>query len=282
MTRIFGVLGHPITHSLSPAMHTAALRALRVDALYTAFDVPPAFLRPALHALVLAGLDGCNVTVPLKEAVLPLLDDLDPLARAVGSVNTVVVRRGRTIGYTTDGIGLRRALEALGWSAGRRTRAILLGAGGAARAAAWELARRPGSELTIANRHVDRARRLAVLLRRSMPQARVRATALHRVSLAGADVVVNATSLGLHPGDRLPVDCDALAPPTLVYDMIYHRRTRLVETARRRGCVAANGLSMLLYQGAESLRLWLHRAPPIQPMRAALQRAVNAQDDLSA
>ena len=114
MTRVFGVLGHPIDHSLSPVMHTAALRALRVDALYTAYDVPPAFLQHALRALVLGGLNGCNVTVPLKEAVLPLLDEVDPLARAVGSVNTVVVKRGRTIGYTTDGIGLRRALEALG------------------------------------------------------------------------------------------------------------------------------------------------------------------------
>ena len=274
MTRVFGVLGHPIAHSLSPVMHTAALQALRVDALYTAFDVPPAFLRPAFRALVLAGLDGCNVTVPLKETILPLLDEVSPLARAVGSVNAVVVSRGRTIGYTTDGVGLRQALEELGWSARRMTRTVLLGAGGAARAAAWELARHRGNELTIANRHVDRARRLAAALRRSLPHARVRVAALRDVSPAGADLVINATSVGMRPGDRPPVDCDALSPTTLVYDLVYHRRTRLVEAARQRGCVAANGLSMLLYQGAESLRLWLHRRPPIDPMRNALQRAL--------
>lgn len=275
MTQVFGVLGHPIQHSLSPVMQTAALQALRADALYTAFDVPPAFLRPALRALVLAGLSGCNVTVPLKEAILPLLDEIDPMARAIGSVNTVVVKGGRTIGCTTDGIGLRRALQELGWSPARMRRSVLLGAGGAARAAAWELARPRGSQVTIANRHPGRARRLARALRRAMPHAEVCTAPWHDIPLAQADVLINATSVGMRPGECLPVDVSALPRTALVYDLVYHRRTRLVEQARRRGCVAANGLSMLLYQGAESLRVWLHRAPPLTPMRRALQHALD-------
>lgn len=269
MTRLFGVIGHPIGHSLSPVMHAAAIKALRLDALYAPFEVPPASLRPMLKALVLAGVEGLNVTVPLKEAVPRLMDRLDPSASAAGAVNTIVIRNRRTIGYNTDGVGFVRALKELGWRPGP-TRAVLLGAGGAARAAALELTRASGSRLTIANRHAERARRLARWVSRQRPRAQVRVAALNRVSLDDADLLINATTVGMRPGDAALIRPQALRRGVLVYDLVYNRSTPLVEAARRRGCVAANGLSMLLYQGAESFRLWFHRAPPIAAMRTAL------------
>ena len=274
MTRLFAVIGSPIGHSLSPVMHAAAFRALKLDALYTPFDVPPRSLRPVLRALVLAGVEGLNVTVPLKEAVLPLLDAADPTAQAVGAVNTIVIRRRRAVGYNTDGAGFARAVQALGYRAGAG-RTVLLGAGGAARAVAWELTRARHAHLTIANRHLGRAQRLARWLARARPHARVRAVSLRDATLEGATLLVNATTVGMRAGDGCPIDPMMLRRGITVYDLVYHRETGLVRAARRLGCVAAGGLSMLLYQGAESLRLWLHRAPPIEAMRDALQHAVD-------
>jgi len=273
MTRIFGVIGSPIDHSLSPVMHTAALRALHLDALYAPFKVPKRFIRPMLRGLVLAGVEGLNVTVPLKEAVVPLMDRLDVTARATGAVNTIVIRNRRMTGYNTDGVGFLLALKELGW---RPTpcRAVILGAGGAARAVAWELARIPGSRLIVANRHVERARALVRWLARAHPRVRARAVPLSAVALEDADLVVNATTVGMRASDRPLIDLGRLRRGAIVYDLVYHRQTALVREARRRGGVAANGLSMLLYQGAASLRLWLRRRPPIGVMRRALVRAV--------
>ncbi len=268
-------MGYPVGHSLSPVMHTAAFRALRLDALYTPFEVSSRSLAPILRSLILAGVEGLNLTVPLKEAAMPLMDRLDPTARAMGAVNTIVVKQRRTIGYNTDGVGFSMALKELGWRP-HAAHAVILGAGGAARAVAWELARVPGSQLTIANRHVARARALARWVARHHPRVRVRAVALSELRLQEADLVVNATTVGLRARDEFLIDPAQLRRETLVYDLIYHHETSLVRTARRRGCLAANGLSMLLYQGAESLRLWLHRPPPIQVMRHALMRAMKS------
>ncbi len=275
MTRLFGVIGYPIGHSLSPVMHTAALQAMRLDALYAPFDVPPRFLSPMLRALILSGVEGLNVTVPLKERVLPLLDRVEPSARAIGAVNTIVVRNRRTIGYNTDGVGFTRALRELGWKP-RPLCAVILGAGGAARAVGWELARIKGSCIVIANRHLDRGTRLARWLSRQHPGSCIEGVPLRQVSLEGVDLLVNATTVGLRASERAVIDPSRLRRGTLVYDLVYHRETALVRAARRRGCVAANGLSMLLYQGAESLRLWLHREPPIEAMRKALVKAVKS------
>ena len=269
MTRLFGVIGDPIDHSLSPLIQGAALHALRLDAFYAPFHVPTRDLAPMLQALILAGVEGLNVTVPLKEAILPLMDRLDAGAEAIGSVNTVVIRHRRTIGYNTDGIGFSLALRELGWRP-RPAHAVILGAGGAARAVAWELARVAGTRVTIANRHLSRAQRLVRWLARRRPRIHVRAVSLNAAALDEADVLVNATTVGMRASDGLPVSLRTLQPGTLVYDLIYHRETALVKSARALGCVAANGESMLLYQGAESFRLWWRRHPPLEAMRQAL------------
>ncbi len=273
MTRLFGVMGFPIGHSLSPAMQTAALRAWRLDALYAPFEVPQRLVGPILRGLIYAGVEGLNVTVPLKQAVVPLMDRLDVSAREIGAVNTIVVRNRRLTGYNTDAEGFLRALRELGWKPGP-TCALILGAGGAARAVAWALSRHAGSCLTIANRHVGRARALARWVKRIRPRVRVCAVSLRDVPLDGVELLVNATSVGMRASDRGLIEARQLRPGLLVYDLIYHRETALLRAARRRGCVAAGGLSMLLYQGAESLRLWLHRPPPLAAMRRALRDAV--------
>ena len=288
MTRLFGVIGCPIGHSLSPAMHTAALRALRLDACYGAFEVPPRFLRPMLRSLVLAGVEGLNVTVPLKEAVVPLLDRLDPTARAIGAVNTIVVRHRRLTGYNTDAAGFRRALtEELGGGL-RGGRVLLLGAGGAARAVGWALAELGPDTIWVANRTPAKARRLARWLRgpAAGPRARRGSPGMEvgvvpwrdaalKTAVCHADLVVNATTVGMEPRDGSPIDPAWLQRGGRVYDLVYHRDTLLVRAARRRGCVAAGGVSMLLYQGAESLRLWLDRQPPLEVMRQALIKAIS-------
>lgn len=273
MTRLFGIIGHPIDHSLSPILHTAAFRALGLDALYGAFDVPATSLRSVLRGLLLAGIEGLNVTMPLKGTVLPLLDRVDPEARAIGAVNTIVVRHGRTIGYNTDGIGFRLALKELGWRP-RPCCAVVLGAGGAARAVAWELSRVPGGCVAIANRQPARARALARWLSRRRPRVCIRAIPLRAVDLDEADLLVNATTVGMASSDGLLVDPRALRRGMTIYDLVYHRQTMLVREARRRGCVAAGGASMLRYQAGESLRLWLRRPPPLAAMRRALDRAL--------
>ena len=271
MTRIYGVIGYPIAHSLSPAMHTAAFEALGLDALYTAFNIPPKQLRPVLRGLVAAGIDGLSVTIPHKEAVVPLLDRCDPDAQALGAVNTVVVRRGRAIGYNTDAGGFARALRELGWRPGPCA-ATILGAGGAARAVAWVLSRAPQTRLTIANRPIERARQLARWLTRRRPGCRVRVQSLRHVSLKDQDVLVNATSVGMRAGDPPFVNLAGCPKTLVVYDLVYTRVTPLVAQAKRRGCVAENGLAMLLYQGAEAFRIWTGRQPPLDVMRRVLEK----------
>ena len=275
MTRLFGIIGCPISHSLSPAMHTAALRALRIDALYAPFEVPPRLLSPMLRGLILAGVEGLNVTVPLKELVVPLLDHVDPTAKTVGAVNTIVIRNRRTMGYNTDGIGFTRAIRELGWRP-HRTSAVILGAGGAARAVAWELARVPGTCVTVANRHVGRAKRFARWLAHRRPQVCVHGVSLDQVCLDGVELLVNATTVGMRSSDPPLIDPNQLRRGMLVYDLVYHHETALIRAARRRGCVAANGLSMLLYQGAASFQLWLKRPAPLSVMRQALEQAVRS------
>ena len=275
MTRLFGVIGSPIAHSLSPAMHSAAFRARNMDAVYSAFDVPPAHLKPILKALVLAGVEGLNVTVPLKERVIPLIDQVHASAKALGAVNTLVIANRKLVGYNTDAAGFVAALKEMGRLPKAGEQVIVLGAGGAARAVVWALVMMGGLRLTIANRSLPKARSLAAQAKKWRAGQFIEAVSLRSIKVSHADWLINATSLGMKSGDAPPVDVSRLRSSARVYDLIYHRQTELVRAARRRGCVASGGLSMLLYQGAQSFRLWTKLKPPIKVMRQALQKAVS-------
>ncbi len=278
------VLGHPIRHSISPAMHNAALALMaREDPAYSdwkyfRFDVPPGELPRALALLHAKKFRGVNLTVPHKILAVTQVAEVDAAARPVGAVNTLRWRADGWQGFNTDGHGLESGLgEDLGASlAGAHV--ILLGAGGAARGAAVECLQRRCASLWIGNR--TRAN-LDALLEQLAPLADgvpVRGFDPAQAAAAGLPagaLVVNATSAGLKEADPLPIELAALPRPRAVYDMIYNpAETRLLAEARALGLPAANGLSMLVHQGARALEIWSGGAVPVAAMRAAARAAM--------
>lgn len=254
-TRVLAVWGHPVSHSRSPAMHNAALQSLGLAWVYVPFDVAPANVAAAVAGLRAMNFVGANVTVPLKEVVSGHLDDLDDEAARIGSVNTIHNVAGRLRGYSTDGAGFLRALEAAGETTEGR-QAYVLGAGGSARAVSFALAGR-GAMVQIANRTAERAAALAAQVNRFYPDAA--RTAGWGSEAAPFDLLVNTTSLGMHPhletAPALPPG--TLRPGLFVYDLVYAPpETALLAQARAAGCRTENGLGMLVFQGALSLSLW--------------------------
>jgi shikimate dehydrogenase len=276
-TRVAFLLGYPVEHSRSPAMHQAAYRALGLNAVYLPWPVPPERLPDAIRGLrAMPHLLGANVTVPHKQAVIPVLDGLTPEAEALGAVNTILVREGRLDGDNTDGAGFLAALaETFGWEPAGRTAAIL-GAGGSARAVAVSLARAGLRRLAILNRTAAHGADLAALVRSRAPGCDVAAIPLPPIwrpdGLPELHLLVNTTSVGLRPADPLLIDPAGLPPEVDVVDLVYRTEdTPLVAAARRRGCRTADGLGMLLHQGALAITRWTGRPAPVDAMRHALR-----------
>lgn len=273
-TQIVGVIGWPIEHSVSPAMHNAAFRALGLDWCYLPFAVPPAHVADALAGVRGLGLRGINVTVPHKQAVSALVDELTPEARAIGAVNTVLVRGERLVGHNTDAAGFLRALREAGF-APEGCSALVLGAGGAARAAVYALAR-VGARVVLLNRTSQRADALVADLRAVVKGARLEAGGLDaqtaQQEASRCQLVVNATSLGMWPQVETSPWPEEVAFPAgvLLFDLVYNpRQTRFVRLARESGARAVDGLRMLVHQGAEAFALWTGAAPPVEIMYAA-------------
>lgn len=270
-----GLLGHPVAHSVSPAMHNAAFRAQSMNASYGAFDVDPADLKKAVEGIRALGFLGVNVTIPHKEAIIDYLDEVAPTARQVGAVNTIVNRGGRLIGYNTDGWGFISSLEENRIKVGA-IHAVVLGAGGAARAVAMHLAMSGVRRLTITNRTPARAEELAAAVAQIEGRVAVEAAETgspeERQALMDAGLVVNCTPLGMHPDvDRSPIaEINLLPQGAVVYDTIYRpQETRLLREARVRGLYAMGGLSMLVHQGACAWEYWFGRRGPVAIMQAA-------------
>ncbi len=263
-TALCGVVLHPAGHTRSPAMHNAAFRSLGIDAAYLAFDVPPERLAAALAGARALGIRQLAVSLPHKEAVIPLLDEVDGQARRIGAVNTVTRRGERLCGANTDWIGAVRALERETPLSGRR--AVVLGAGGSARALVFGLRER-GAHVTVLNRTVARAETLATEL------SAEGAGPLDALGSTPHDVLVNTTSVGLG-SDASPVPADAIAPDCVVLDAVYDpEQTRLLRDAAARGARTVPGKWMLVYQAAEQLRLWTGAEPPVEVMAAAFDAA---------
>ena len=274
-TRVIAILGDPVEHSRSPVMHNAAFAKLGLDYVYVALRVRPNELRRAVAGIRSLGFAGLNVTVPHKEAILPLLDRLSPAARAIGAVNTVVRQGERLIGHNTDAEGFRESLRRTGFRGVGKT-AVVLGAGGSARAVVWALQREGVHEITVLNRDVARARALAAGLPGSSRRVALRsgplADAARAELLEKADLVVNCTSLGLDGRSRTAIALRSLSKHCLVYDLVYGSRpTPLVKAARRQGLKAIDGLDMLIAQAGLAFRLWTRRDPPKRTMTAALR-----------
>ncbi|WP_025323868.1 shikimate dehydrogenase [Deferrisoma camini] len=271
-TALFGLLGHPVAHSLSPSMHNAAFAALGIDAVYLAFDVEPGRLAEALTGSRALGVAGWNVTVPHKEAALALAAEADPRAELVGAANTLVPVRAGWRAHNTDVAGFARALaEDLAFHPEGR-RCWIWGAGGAARAAVVALALGGAQEIRVMNRNAIRARLLADELGSRLGPTRVAAEDLAAFAPRPGDLVVSATPAGLSDDASWPWDLGSCRE-LFVYDMAYRRgaETPLVVQARALGHRAASGRSMLLHQGAEAFRLWTGREPPLDAMARAME-----------
>ncbi len=255
---------HPVGHTRSPAMHNAAFAALGIDAVYAAFDVPPERLGDAVRGARALGIRQLAVSIPHKVAVMEHLDEVDATARQIGAVNTVTRQGDRLIGSNTDWIGAIQALERERKLAG--TRAVVLGAGGAARALVYGLVER-GAEVVILNRTPARAQRLA---------EEFSAAGYGALSTLGdhpCDVLVNTTSVGLR-SDESPVDPAALPKTALVMDSVYDPiETRLLRDAKQRGAQTLSGKWMLVYQAAEQIRLWTNREASVDILSQAFDAA---------
>lgn len=280
MTRLAGIFGYPLAHSLSPALQQAAFNRYSMDARYVAWETPPDALAAEVEKLRGGDFIGANVTIPHKRAVMPLLDDIDPLAQAIGAVNTIVKSGGRLVGRNTDAPGFIRAITEDGGFRPAGRRALLLGAGGAARAAAFALRQEGAASITVANRTPERAEGLAAELRTDSFQASaiaIDAPAIEEIALS-ADIIVNATSVGMRHGEgegRTPLPGGVIPHDALAMDMVYNpQQTPFIVGARNAGAMALGGLPMLIYQGAASFEMWTGREAPIEAMFAAANVAL--------
>ncbi len=283
-TRVCGLIGDPVEHSVSPAMHNAAFSHLRLDYIYLPFRVGGKHLTGAIDGARALGIRGLNVTIPHKVAVIPLLDELDPLAEKIGAVNTIVNDNGILKGYNTDAGGFLKALLHRGVEPQNR-RVVLLGAGGASRAISFALAEN-GAELVILNRQqeIDWAVELAGSISR-LSGKEVKAFELNeqnlRAALEPADLLVNATSVGMSPNTgQTPVARKLLKPGLVVFDVVYNPiKTRLLTEAEEAGARTIDGINMLVWQGALAFEMWTGLKPPVEIMKAAAVKALKEHED---
>ncbi|HPZ44289.1 MAG TPA: shikimate dehydrogenase [Bacillota bacterium] len=282
-TKVCGILGYPLEHTLSPAMHNAAFEAKGLDFVYLPFPIEADRLQQAVAAVKSLGLVGVNVTIPHKEAVLPLLDELSEEARLIGAVNTIVNQSGRLYGDNTDGRGFLCSLrKTAGFLPSGKT-VLLLGAGGAARAVAVALALAGARKIILANRSKLRAEELAAHLSSRIGTNTEVLTwpepegLLPGEALQAADFVVQATSLGMYPGcaQTVPLPFNLFRPGQVACDLVYNPvQTEFLRQAREAGATTVDGLGMLLYQGALAFELWTGQAAPLEAMKKALIEAV--------
>lgn len=276
MSKSVGIIGYPLGHTISPAFQQAALDHLKLDAQYQVWETPPKNLPARLEQLRSKDCLGANVTVPHKEAVIPLIDELDMPARYIGAVNTIVNNNGRLKGYNTDWSGFLRSLKDDAGFAAKDKTACVLGAGGSSRAICYALGWEGVSRLIITNRTQARAEELAKELRGVIKRVDVlpRGEAMPEI-----DLLVNCTTVGLlHSAQEheSPVDTKRLSATTLVMDLIYNpQETPLLKGAGQAGCRTLNGLSMLVYQGAGAFEMWTGKQAPVDVMMLAAKKALS-------
>lgn len=285
MTKSIALIGYPLSHSISPIFQQVALDYYQLDVCYELWETEPAKIVTAISRLRQPSILGANVTIPHKEAIIPLVDDLDGLARDIGAVNTIVNRDGRLTGYNTDAEGFIKALRQEGKFDPQGKRAVLLGAGGAARAVSFVLVRERVRALAIINRLVDfhLAEALVTSLRRhsdlnmEIVALRWEETEFAEV-LSGCDLVVNCTPIGMRHSQtegQSPLAAGLIPGSALVYDVVYNPvETPLLREAKGAGARTVGGLSMLVYQGAASFALWTGKEAPLQRMFRAAEDAL--------
>jgi len=281
-TKLIILLGKPLGHSVSPQMHNLAFEKLGLDYCYLPVEVAPADLQTVFNGLIRMNVGGFNVTIPHKINIIKFLDELDPLAATIGAVNTICVRDGKTIGYNTDGEGFLQSLENEAHIVPREKKFFLLGCGGAARAISMTLAHHGAEKIFICNRTLSKAEMLTseINKKRANCAITVPQNAGNRVDiLQECDVLINTTSIGMHPKENaLPIEESLISTHLTVADIVYNPlTTRLLKVAKNRGCATVHGLGMLVNQGAAGFRLWTGVEPPVEEMSASVFSAMNSR-----
>ncbi|CAM4135581.1 shikimate dehydrogenase [Bacillus manliponensis] len=268
MKQLYGVIGNPIGHSLSPHMQNDAFLHCGIDAHYHAFLVEESKLSEAVAGLKAIGIAGFNVTTPHKVSIMQYLDEIDPLAKQIGAVNTVLHEDGKLIGYNTDGIGYVRSLQSIRNEPLQNKRILLLGAGGAARAIYFSLIAAGVQEIDVANRTVGKARELINACNDAVKSSAFSLEEAREMS-ANYDVIIQTTTIGMYPNvEDTPLPIISLKAGTIVSDIIYNPfETKLLQEAKEKGATVQNGIDMFVYQGALAFEIWTGHFPNIERMK---------------
>lgn len=271
-TQLYGLLGYPVRHSKSPDMHNAAFKKLGINAVYLCFEVHPDHLKRAIDSIRALDIRGVNVTIPHKQAVMKYLDEITDVARRIGAVNTIIRRAGKLIGTNTDAEGFIRDLRDTCRFSARNKRCLIIGAGGGARAVCFGLADAGARIISVKDKDPAKAKKLTRDLRRHYSGIEIEAVSKDD-ALKGRDfdLVVNATPVGMKSGDGLVIDLNLFPRVSLVYDLIYNpAMTPLLRQAKKKGIDYANGLGMLVRQGAVSFKHWTKQNAPLDVMFRAV------------
>lgn len=276
-SQIYGLIGYPVKHTLSPIMHNAWFSRLNIDAIYLPFEVRPENLEKALQALTALSMSGVNVTIPYKECCMKYLDKIDYDAELIGAVNTISVENNKLIGFNTDGRGFINSLKEVGISS-KSKKVFIIGAGGAARAIGFCLVREGTESLRFYDIDKERTVKLVEAIKKRFEAVNIYTCLKEELSeqIKQSDILINATPVGLKDTDPLIVEPDWLSNNIIVYDLIYNpTQTKLMKVCKDKGIKAYNGLGMLIHQGVLSFKIWTGKDVPIDTMREVLQKQIS-------
>jgi len=273
-SRPLGLLGYPVKHTASPAMHNCGFEALHLNYVYLPFEISPEQLHTAVKALIPLNFKGVNVTIPHKQNIIPLLDDLSEEARLIGAVNTVEIKEGKLIGHNTDAAGFIESLKIdADFNLNKKT-LCLFGAGGAGFAVAFAAALAGAEKIFIREPNSAQANNLKTSLQKNFPNLQISIVTEDsniKKAVQEADILVNATPLGMKESDPLVIPAEFIHPNLLVYDLVYNpAETKLLAIAKQKRCQAINGLGMLLFQGTKAFEIWTGEKAPLEKMKKAL------------
>jgi shikimate dehydrogenase len=280
-TRVAGILGWPVEHTLSPAMHNGEFERLGLDWVYVAFPVDPENLESAFNGLSLSGIAGLNITIPHKQKIMALLDEISDEAQSIGAVNTVKFENGRAIGYNTDVHGWAEDIQQDILI--QNSSVCILGAGGAGRALGVGAALAGARSVLVLNRSRENADAVCDILVEQFPEVDFVCTLFDsddaREQFQACEIIVNATPVGMTSKPGLPIPADWLSPNQYIYDTIYvPAETELMKAARRKGCPVRGGLGMLARQGARAFEIWTGKKPDVDRMESTLRRILSGKD----
>lgn len=279
-TALFGVMGYPVRNSLSPIIQNLAFRSTGMNSVYLAFEVEPKKLTAAISGFMAIGVVGLNVTIPYKVVCIKYADFLDEYSVQAGAVNTIHFKEGKLYGYNTDGAGFLSSLSRNGIDP-KDMSALILGAGGAARAVAIALARSGAREIIIANRTRKNSEKLKYMINENFRNIGVTAANDYKDYYKyseKADIIINCTSIGMNSSD-IPIDSEVIESSHIVFDLVYYPlETSLLRAARMKGARAISGIEMLVFQGAESFRIWTGIEPPYEKMLEAANRNIKGDN----